>query len=225
MRKNCRLIGLLITILSYMSVSCMGSGNVNQGREWQRVSPDSTPPAASELSQRAESMKSDILKAFAQGMRDDAYKLQLKGNFDEAIKKYRKSLAYWPDLELEKYIQQVEKKAGPSLTGNQPANALPPASIANTVIATIRNRSGKSVYIFTQGKTFTPDNLFRPGEIRFVPVQIHPDGKITFYAGFDGIIADSVIWNGDPRNPGKIPSVIFDDQSALKKLAVMTGWR
>ena len=110
-KKITIVIASLMILMAWLSVSCVSSGNVNNEKEWKRVSPDSTLPLTSELSQTAENRKAEILKAFAQAMRDDAYKLQLKGNFDEAIIKYRKSLAYWPDSELEKYIQQVEKKA------------------------------------------------------------------------------------------------------------------
>ena len=217
---------ILIALALLPSIACTtGNGNVAQGWEWQRVSLDTTPPAPSELSQRAESTKTDILKAFAQGLRDDAYSIQMKGNYQEAIIRYRKSLAYLPDPELEKYIRQVEIKAAPAVTGSNTVQISDRAQKIGTVVATIRNRSKRSVYIFPQGKTFSPDTLFKAGEIRFVPVQMQPDGKIIMNAGYDGIIVDSVTWTGDPGNPAKIPSVFFDDQSAGKKLEVMTGLR
>ena len=225
MRKNYILILLSLIFMALLSVSCMSSSNVSQEKEWRRINPDSSLPATSALSQTAENRKAEILKAFAQAMRDDAYKLQLKGNLDEAIIKYRKSLVYWPDPELEKYIQQVEKKAVHSLSGNQPNNTLSQVSISDTVTATIRNRSKNSIYIFDQNKTFTPDNLFRPGEIRSVPVQMSANGAITFYAGSDGKVIASETWYGNPRDPNRIPCVLFDDLSAAKKLSVMTGLR
>jgi hypothetical protein len=217
-------IGILM-LAAASSVSCMSADTINQGGEWRRIAPDSPLPTTSALSQTAENRKAEILKAFAQAMRDDAYKLQLKGNLDEAIIKYRKSLVYWPDLELEKYIQQVEKKAVHSLSGKQPNNTLSQVSISDTVTATIRNRSKNSIYIFDQNKTFTPDNLFRPGEIRSVTVQMSANGIITFYAGSDGKVIASETWDGSPRDPNRIPCVLFDDLSADKKLAVMTGLR
>jgi hypothetical protein len=226
-KKITIVIASLMILMAWFSVSCVSSGNVSKGSEWQRVSPDSTLPLTSALSQTAENRKAEILKAFAQGLRDDAYKLQLKGNFDEAIIKYRKSLAYWPDPELEKYIQQIEKKAGHthSLTGKQPENTLSQVSISDTVTATIRNRSKGSIYIFAQNKTFSSDNIFRPGEIRSVPVQMSANGAITFYAGSDGKVIASETWHGKPRDPNRIPCVLFDDLSADKKLSVMTGLR
>jgi hypothetical protein len=223
MKKSYRFIGLFMTIL--LLVSCAGSGNVNQGREWQRIDPEASPPPISKISQAAENRKAEILKAFAQAIRDDAYKLQLKGNFDEAVIKYRKSLAYWPDSELGKYIQQVEKKAGHSLTGNQPENTLSQAAVSDIVIATVRNRSKSSIYIFAQNKTFSPDNLFSPGEIRSVPVQMSANGAITFYAGSDGKVIATETWHGNPHDPNRIPCVLYDDLSADKKLSVMTGLR
>jgi hypothetical protein len=227
MKTNTKLIfsiGILILAASSF-FSCISADTVNQGREWSSITPDSSLPATSALSQTAENQKAEILKAFAQALRDDAYKEQLKGNFDEAIIKYRKSLAYWPDLELEKYIQQVEKKAVNSLTGKQPENTLSQVSISNIVTATIRNRSKSSIYIFAQNKTFSPDNLFRPGEIRSVPVQMSANGTISFYAGSDGKVIASETWHGSPRDPNRIPCVLFDDLSADKKLSVMTGLR
>ena len=226
MKLNTKLIfSIGILIFAVLSVSCMSADTINQGGEWRRIAPDSPLPTTSALSQTAENRKAEILKAFAQAMRDDAHKLQLKGKFDEAIIKYRKSLVYWPDPELEKYIQQVEKKAVHSLSGKQPNNTLSQVSISDTVTATIRNRSKSSIYIFAQNKTFTPDNLFRPGEIRSVPVQISANGTITFYAGSDGKVIASETWYGNPRDPNRIPCVLFDDLSAEKKLSVMTGLR
>jgi len=220
-----RCIKALVSCVFLLSVSCMSAGTVNKGQEWRRINPDSALPATSALSQTAENRKAEILKALAQAMRDDAYKIQLKGNFDEAVKKYRKSLAYWPDSELGKYIQQVEKNAVHSLTGNQPKNTLSQVSISDTVTATIRNRSKSSIYIFAQNKTFSPDNFFRPGEIRSVPVQMSANGTITFYAGSDGKVIASETWHDNPRDPNMIPCVLFDDLSADKKLSVMTGLR
>jgi hypothetical protein len=225
MRKSYILILLSSIFMALLSVSCMSSSNVSQEKEWRRINPDSSLPATSALSQTAENRKAEILKALAQAMRDDAYKIQLKGNFDEAVKKYRKSLAYWPDAELGKYIQQVEKKASPALMGKQPQNTLSQVSISDTVTATIRNRSKSSIYIFAQNKTFSPDNFFRPGEIRSVPVQMSANGAITFYAGSDGKVITSETWYGNPRDSNRIPCVLFDDLSAEKKLSVMTGLR
>lgn len=226
MKLNTKLIfSIGILIFAALSVSCMSADTVNQGKEWQRIDPDTSPPPISQISQAAENRKAEILKAFAQAIRDDAYKLQLKGNPDEAIIKYRKSLVYWPDTELEKYIQQVEKKAGHSLTGNQPKNTFSQVSISDTVTATIRNRSKSSIYIFAQNKTFSRDSLFRPGEIRSVPVQMSANGAITFYAGADGKVIASETWYSNPRDSNRIPCVLFDDLSADKKLSVMTGLR
>jgi hypothetical protein len=225
MKKSYILILLSIIFVAWLSVSCVSSGSVNNEKEWKRVSPDSTLPLTSELSQTAENRKAQILKAFAQALRDDAYKVQLKGNFYEAIIKYRKSLAYWPDSELEKYIKQVEKNAVHSLTGNQAKNTLSQVSISNTVTATIRNRSKSSIYIFAQNKTFSPDNFFRPGEIRNVAVQMSANDTVTFYAGSDGKVIASETWLGNPHDLNRIPCVLFDDLSADKKLSVMTGLR
>jgi hypothetical protein len=216
--------GYLFIFLSWVFFSCAGSGDISQGKEWQRVSPDTLPAPVSQLSQAAENRKVEILKAIAQGLRDEAYNIQMKDNYQEAVIKYRKSLAYLPDPELDKYIRQVEIKAGSALTGRHTGEIQTQSSIVNVVMATIRNRSKRSVNIFPQGTPFSPDNLFKPGEIRFVSVPIQPDGKILFYAGWDGTVVDSEIWTGDRRNPGKIPSVWFDDQSA-GKLVVMTGLR
>lgn len=176
-----------------------------------------------EMPQKAETRKAEIMRAFAKSLRDEAYSLQMKGHLNEAIIKYRKSLTYWPDSDLENHIQLLEKKSGELFPDNQPAAS--PESITNktqrVITATIRNRSNEGVHIFTQGETFNPNNHFMPQEIRFVPVQIQSNGEVIFYAGRDGRILDSKTWRGDPRYQDRVPCVLFDKE----KLIILTGIR
>jgi len=49
-------------------------------------------------------------KARAKQLRDEGYALQQKNQLQAAVRKYRESLAVWPDPQLEDYIRQLEAK-------------------------------------------------------------------------------------------------------------------
>ena len=90
-----------------------------------------------------------------------------------------------------------------------------------TVTAIFENRSSDSVHIFAAGETFGPRNRLTPGETREVQVSIPSDGRIMFYAGRDGQVLATKIWDGDPEHVDRFPRVIFDGS----RLIVTTSLR
>ncbi|MBP1730263.1 MAG: hypothetical protein H6Q55_692 [Deltaproteobacteria bacterium] len=49
-------------------------------------------------------------RARAKALRDEAYAAQGQGNTKLALAKYRESLQYWPDRQLEEYLAQLERR-------------------------------------------------------------------------------------------------------------------
>jgi hypothetical protein len=64
-------------------------------------------------------------KAQAKRLRDEAYTLQQQNHLKEAVAKYRESLAYLYDPELEKYVKQVEMKASATVPVTPPVQQVP----------------------------------------------------------------------------------------------------
>ncbi len=64
-------------------------------------------------------------KAYAKKLRDEAYALQQQNRLKEAVAKYRESLAYLYDPELEKYVKQVEMKASAPTPTAAPVQQVP----------------------------------------------------------------------------------------------------
>jgi tetratricopeptide (TPR) repeat protein len=94
---------------------------------------------------------------------------------------------------------------------------------SSSVNADITNKSGSSTHIFIQGESFGPANKFAPGERRRVQVQMAGNGAVTFVAGRDGKVITTKTWQGDPTNPGRTPTVVFDETNPFDKLVVSTA--
>jgi hypothetical protein len=198
-------------------------------------SSDSRQAAASVtgITTSAVAVKTDLKKALAKSVRDEAYVLQQRGQYREAIDRYRQSFAYWPDPALDAYIQTLEKRVRPNAATTQAppkaqiGAAEPAGQVGNNraVLATIRNRSPEDVNIFVAGETSGPTNLVRSGDIitRAVPAQ--PGSPVIFYAERNGKVIATKTWYINPNVPGSgVPSVLFDD-GLSEKLSVMTAVR
>jgi tetratricopeptide (TPR) repeat protein len=57
-------------------------------------------------------------KARAKQLRDEGYALQQQSRLKEAVAKYRESLSYWPDPQLEKYVKDIEARMAASSGGS-----------------------------------------------------------------------------------------------------------
>ncbi len=90
------------------------------------------------------------------------------------------------------------------------------------IVAVVRNDFREGTHIFTEGETFSPSNKLAPGETRNIQVKIPNDGRIKFYAGRNGQVLVTKIWNGDPNHLDRYPKVIF---SSNAELLVTTGLR
>ena len=71
--------------------------------------------AALETKQK-EGREQDVRKARAKQLRDEGYALQQQNRVKEAVTKYKESLSYWPDAQLEKYIKDLETKIASAAT-------------------------------------------------------------------------------------------------------------
>jgi hypothetical protein len=176
------------------------------------------------LAQTAEQRKTELLKSFAQSLRDEAYNLQLRGFYEKAIMKYKESLAYFPDAELEKYLKAIQAKTRPS---SAPPAGQKIACYGETAVVTAiaRNRSAGTVHILTVHDTMKPENLFLPGQIKKIDISLDPNCTVTFIAVRDGKTLDSITWQGDAQSPDMIPSIVFDDTVSRPVLVVMTGMK
>jgi hypothetical protein len=190
------------------------------------------PPPVTNITASAVTSKTELKKALAKSIRDEAYVLQQRGQYPEAIERYRQSFAYWPDPALDAYIQALEKRVRPNAAATQAppvaqtAGAEPVGQAGNapTLLATIRNRSLGDVNIFVAGETSGPVNLVTAGDIitRAVPTQ--PGSPVIFYAAKDGKVIATKTWYINPNVPGSVPSLLFDD-NLQEKLSVMTAVR
>jgi hypothetical protein len=105
----------------------------------------------------------------------------------------------------------------------QPSTQVSPIPRSSTVAADITNKSGSNTHIFVQGDSFGPANRFAPGERRRVQVQMASNGSVTFVAGRDGKVITTKIWQGDPANGNRTPTVIFDESNPFDKLVISTN--
>jgi hypothetical protein len=159
-------------------------------------------------------------------LRDGAYNFQKQRLFKEAVTKYRESLAWWPDPALDGYIETLEKASGLPLSGKRrPWTEAPrlPGKLGE-VVATIRNKSNREVYIHTIDGGESPETLFLPGEIREMAVMPNAYGEVIFSASRRGPLLATVKWISDPANSKAVPVVLFDDNDP-DKIIVMTGFR
>ena len=75
--------------------------------------------------------ESKAKKAHAKILRDQAYALQQQNRLKEAIAKYKESLAYFQDPELERYVRQVEMKASAQASASTPPSQAPSVQTPN----------------------------------------------------------------------------------------------
>jgi len=64
----------------------------------------------------------------------------------------------------------------------------------------------------------------RAVEILIRPVQLEPNGEVTFLASRNGRAIASQNWSGSPDTLYIVPAVLFDD-NVNGRLLVMTGLR
>jgi hypothetical protein len=191
------------------------------------AAPSATGIAASEIAVRTE-----LKKALAKSMRDDAYAFQQRGQYREAVDLYRQSLAHWPDQALDAYARALEKRVGPDAAATRavplpqiaPAEPAGQAGNTGTVLATIRNRSLGDVNIFVAGETSGAANLVMSGDIITRAVAAQSGSPVIFYAERNGKVIASKTWYINPNVPGSVPGVLFDD-NLPEKLSVMTAVR
>ena len=93
---------------------------------------------------------------------------------------------------------------------------------AGRVFATIRNRSTLDVTILTRGETADAGTLVRAGEILIRPVQLGPNGEVTFLAVRNGQTLASRSWYGNAASESVVPALLYDD-NLQGRLFVMTG--
>lgn len=216
----------IAVVWSLLSVSCAPlkptSGGGDHGRSIEGQGP---PPA--DYSQPVIGQRAEYRREMAKESRDAAYTFQKQGFVKQAVTKYRESLTWWPDPPLDAYIETVERAAGLPLSGQRTpwtAAPRPPASKKREVIATIRNRSPRDVYIVTEGGSESPESRFLPGEIREVAVLPNAYGEVVFSASRGGSLLATTTWRSEPDDMRVVPVVLFDDREA-EKLVVMTGFR
>lgn len=166
----------------------------------------------------------EIRKATAQGLRLEAYGLQQKKLFREAVSKYRESLAYWPDPSLEAYIGTIENtmklpssqifrpSTGQGMIMGQPY----------TMMATFRNRSNSEVSLRLSEGRGTPDVTFLPGEILELALTTNPGGEITVSVLQAGRLVAMKRWIRLPGDPSAVPAIIYDDKEP-ERLLIMTA--
>ncbi|HET6489013.1 MAG TPA: DUF6438 domain-containing protein [Syntrophales bacterium] len=178
-----------------------------------------------------EQKKISLHRAVASSLRDEAYTFQLRGQLRDAVIRYRQSLVWWPDAGLESYVEPLEKKAGFDAIQYRPEG--PPVAAAQAgstasvnkpgrVSATIRNRSTQDVTISVRGESDRAGTLVRAGDILIRPVQLSPNGEVTFMAMRNGQTLATRSWRGNPSSASVVPSVLYDD-NLQDELVVMTG--
>jgi len=178
-----------------------------------------------------EQKKIVLRRAVASSLRDEAYAFQQKGQLRDAVIRYRQSLVWWPDPGLETYVVALERTAGFDAKQYRPellqaaVQTGAGASVGKpaTVFATIRNRSTQDVTI-SVSENRDAGTQVRAGEILVIPVQLAPNGEITFLAARNGQALATRGWFGNPSSPSVVPSVLYDD-NLQERLVVMTGLR
>lgn len=186
---------------------------------------DKKPSKPSELSRQAVSRKTELKKAIAQSMRNDAYALQEQRRFREAALLYRESLAYWPDVGLDTYVRSLEERSGlisPG-KGTSPQGTASGAGRDRMVLATFRNRSTIDVTVRPDSNTEGTGYSVLAGDIVTLPARI-VQGQGSFSVLVNGKIIASAVWYEDPGFAGGVPCLLFDT-TLPGGLVVMTGLR
>jgi hypothetical protein len=199
----------------------------------EKTSPGEAAASASAIGLETEQKKIDLRRSIASSLRNEAYACQQQGQLRDAVIRYRQSLVWWPDAGLEAYVAPLERKAGfdaiqyrPELQQAAAVQAGSAASVSKPgmVFATIRNRSTQDVIILTRNESPDAGTLVRAGEILIRPVQLTPNGEVTFLAVRNGHTLATRSWFGNPSSTSVVPSVLYDD-NLQDRLVVMTGLR
>lgn len=180
------------------------------------------------IGEETERQKLALRRAVAASLRDEAYGLQQRGQIRDAVIRYRRSLAYWPDTGLESYLAPLERQAGFAASQYNPqavqAAAGGAAPATPRVYATVRNRSARDITLAVRGEAPEAATTVRAGEIRIRPVSPGPGGEVSFEVSRDGQVLETRTWKGNPNSSAVVPALLYDD--ALKgRLFVMTGIR
>jgi hypothetical protein len=201
--------------------------SANEGK----AAADAAVVSDSAIGMETERRKTVLRRTIAIGLRDEAYALQQKGQLRDAVIRYRQSLVWWPDVGLESYVAPLERKAGFTASQYRPDTeqaTTPQAGSGKTmkkagrVMATIRNRSTLDVTILIRGESADAGTLVRAGEILIRPVQIGPDGEVTFLALRNSQTLASKTWYGNVVSESVVPTLLYDD-NLQDRLFVMTG--
>ncbi len=132
---------------------------------------------------------------------------------------------------LESYVVPLESKAGFTASQYRPeteqgatvqAGSGKAVKKAGMVMATIRNRSTLDVTILTRGESADAGTLVRAGEILLRPVQLEPNGEVTFLAVRNSQTLVSKTWHGNAASENVVPTLLYDD-NLQDRLFVMTG--
>ena len=78
--------------------------------------------------------------------------------------------------------------------------------------------------ILTRGESADAGTVVRAGEILIRPVQLGPNGEVTFLAVRNGQTLASRSWYGNAASEAVMPTVLYDD-NLQDRLFVMTGLR
>ena len=187
----------------------------------------------SAIGRETEMQKIVLRRSVATSLRGEAYALQQKGQLRDAVIRYRQSLVWWPDVGLESYVVPLERKAEFTSSQYRPetgqaaaVQAAPGNAVKKSgrVVATIRNRSTLDVTILTRGESADAGTLVRAGEILIRPVQLGPNGEVTFLALRNGQTLASRSWYGNTASESVVPALLYDD-NLQDRLVVMTVLR
>jgi hypothetical protein len=197
----------------------------------EKKAADAAIVSDSTIGMETERRKILLRRTIATSLRDEAYALQQKGQLRDAVIRYRQSLVWWPDVGLESYVVPLERQAGFTASQYRPeteqaatvqAGSGKVEKKAGRVIATIRNRSTLDVTIQTRGESADAGTLVRAGEILIRPVQLGPDGEVTFLALRNSRTLASKSWYGNAASESVVPTLLYDD-NLQDRLFVMTG--
>ncbi|HEX7504741.1 MAG TPA: DUF6438 domain-containing protein [Syntrophales bacterium] len=196
----------------------------------EKASPGEPAVSGPSIAMETEQRKISLRRAVASSLRDEAYAFQQKGQLRDAVIRYRQSLVWWPDPGLETYVVTLERKAGFDAKQYKPElqqAAVQTGTAENVskparVFATIRNRSTQDVIISVISENRDAGTPVGAGEILIIPVQLLPNGEITFLAGRNGQTLATGRWFGNPSTASVVPSVLYDD-NLQDRLVVMTG--
>jgi hypothetical protein len=196
-----------------------------------KAAADAAVVSDSTIGLETERRKIVIRRAVATSLRDEGYALQQKGQLRDAVIRYRQSLVWWPDVGLESYVVPLESKAGFTASQYRPeteqaatfqAGSAKAVKKAGMVMATIRNRSTLDVMILTRGESADAGTLVRAGEILLRPVQLEPNGEVTFLVVRNSQTLVSKTWYGNAASENVVPTLLYDD-NLQDRLFVMTG--